>query len=80
MYPVELMPHPDFDQHESVVFSPGESPKAIIAIPSSKLGSAVGGCRIYPYVCHEETLAVVLRPARGMIYKSALAVIPFGGG
>ena len=80
MYPVELMPHPDFDQHESVVFSPGESLTAIIAIHSSKLGPAAGGCRMYPYASHEEALADVLRLSRGMTYKSALAGIPFGGG
>ncbi|MAQ08226.1 MAG: hypothetical protein CMQ11_00045 [Gammaproteobacteria bacterium] len=80
MYPVELKSHPDFDQHESVVFSPGESLTAIIAIHSSKLGPAAGGCRMYPYASHEEALADVLRLSRGMTYKSALAGIPFGGG
>jgi len=80
MYPVELKSHPDFDQHESVVFSPGESLTAIIAIHSSKLGPAAGGCRMYPYASHEEALTDVLRLSRGMTYKSALAGIPFGGG
>ena len=80
MNPVELKAHPDFDQHESVVFSPGESLTAIIAIHSSKLGPAAGGCRMYPYTSREEALADVLRLSRGMTYKSALAGIPFGGG
>ena len=80
MNPVELNAHTDFDQHESVFFSPGESLTAIIAIHSSKLGPAAGGCRMYPYASHEDALADVLRLSRGMTYKSALAGIPFGGG
>ena len=80
MNPAELKTHPDFDQHESVVFSPSETLTAIIAIHSSELGPAAGGCRMYPYASHEQALTDVLRLSRGMTYKSALAGVPFGGG
>lgn len=80
MNPVEVKTHPDFDEHESVVFSSSETLTAIIAIHSSELGPAAGGCRMYPYASHEQALTDVLRLSRGMTYKSALAGVPFGGG
>ena len=53
---------------------------AIIAIHSTSLGKALGGTRIYPYSSFEEALADVLRLAKGMSYKSAVAGTGFGGG
>ena len=71
-----------FDAHELVVFGHDEKSglDAIIAIHSSTLGPAVGGCRMYPYVSAESALNDVLRLSRGMSYKSAMAGLPFGGG
>ncbi|MEK3883335.1 Glu/Leu/Phe/Val dehydrogenase dimerization domain-containing protein [Paenibacillus sp. PL2-23] len=54
--------------------------KAIIAVHHTKLGPALGGCRMMDYGNEEEAVLDALRLARGMTYKSALAGIPYGGG
>ena len=74
--------NPAFDQHEQVAFGFDRESglRAIIAVHNSKLGAAVGGCRMFPYVSDDEALYDVLRLSRGMTYKSALAGLPFGGG
>ncbi|MFZ5646657.1 MAG: Glu/Leu/Phe/Val dehydrogenase dimerization domain-containing protein [Bacillota bacterium] len=54
--------------------------KAIIAIHNTTLGPALGGCRMWPYASEEEALKDVLRLARGMTYKAAVAGLPLGGG
>jgi leucine dehydrogenase len=54
--------------------------KAIIAVHNTNLGPAVGGTRLFPYASEDAALTDVLRLARGMTYKSALAGIDFGGG
>jgi len=53
---------------------------AIIAIHNTNLGPACGGIRMLPYASTNEALNDVLRLAKGMSYKSALAGINFGGG
>lgn len=72
----------DFDNHEQVVFCSDEETglKAIIAVHSTKLGAAVGGCRMWDYVSDEEALVDVLRLSRGMTYKNAMAGLKMGGG
>ncbi len=74
--------HPEFDNHEQVVFCSDNTTglKAIIAIHSTKLGPSVGGCRLWDYVTDEEALVDVLRLSRGMTYKNAMAGLPLGGG
>jgi leucine dehydrogenase len=71
-----------FDNHEHVAFGHGRDSglRAIIAVHSTRLGPAVGGCRMYPYASDDEALRDALRLSRGMTYKSALAGLPFGGG
>lgn len=54
--------------------------KAIIAIHSTKLGPALGGCRFIPYANTHAALYDCMRLARGMSYKAALANVPLGGG
>lgn len=51
-----------------------------IAIHNTSLGPALGGTRIHPYASRDEALNDVLRLAKGMTYKSALAETGFGGG
>lgn len=51
-----------------------------VAIHSTKLGPAVGGTRFWKYENDEAAIKDLLRLARGMTYKNALAGIPFGGG
>ena len=77
-----IFAHPEFDGHERVVFGhePDSGLNAIIAIHNTNLGPALGGCRMWPYGSESEALTDVLRLARGMTYKSALAGLPFGGG
>lgn len=54
--------------------------KAIIAIHSTKLGPALGGCRMWHYASDEAAVLDALRLAEGMTYKSAVSGIPYGGG
>jgi len=79
---VAVFNHPEFDNHEQVVFcSDRESGlQAIIAIHSTALGPACGGCRMWDYVSDEDALIDVLRLSRGMTYKNAMAGLPLGGG
>jgi len=77
---IEIQSHPDFDDHELVRFESNDAITAIIAVHNSNLGTAMGGCRMFPYACHRDALTDVLRLSRGMTYKSALAGLPLGGG
>jgi leucine dehydrogenase len=71
-----------YDNHEKVVFcrDPQAGLSAIIAIHSTTLGPAAGGCRMFPYASDAEALDDVLRLSRSMTYKNALAGLPLGGG
>ncbi len=73
---------PDFDAHEEVHFVTDEKCglKAIIALHSTHLGPAAGGCRFWHYANGEEALTDALRLSRGMSYKNAMAGLPLGGG
>ncbi|CAN5486508.1 leucine dehydrogenase [soil metagenome] len=54
--------------------------RAIVAIHSTVLGPALGGTRFHPYRSEGEALADVLRLARAMTYKHAVAGLDHGGG
>lgn len=71
-----------FDDHEQVIFvSDRDSElRGIIAIHSTALGPAAGGCRMYPYASTDVALNDVLRLSRGMTMKNAAAGLPLGGG
>lgn len=77
-----IFEHQDFDGHEQVVFcsDPSVGLSAIIAIHSTSLGPAAGGCRMQPYLSEADALTDVLRLSRGMSLKNALAGLPLGGG
>ncbi|MDE0061828.1 MAG: amino acid dehydrogenase [Gammaproteobacteria bacterium] len=79
---MHLFDNPAFDDHEAVhhVFDKTSGLRAIIAIHSTALGPAAGGCRRWHYGSEAEALNDVLRLSRGMSYKNALAGLPFGGG
>src|ERR1044072_6231377 len=72
----------DFDAHENLHFVWNEECglKAIIAIHSTHLGPAAGGCRFWHYDDSAEALTDALRLSRGMSYKNAMAGLPLGGG
>jgi len=71
-----------FDDHESVIFCSDKNTglQAIIAIHSTALGPAAGGCRLWNYATDDEALHDVLRLSQGMSYKNAMAGLNFGGG
>lgn len=54
--------------------------KAIIAIHSTKLGPALGGCRFIEYPSISAAIKDAMRLARGMSYKAASVNLPLGGG
>ena len=74
--------HPEFDGHEQVLFchDAASGLVAIIAVHSTALGPACGGCRMFPYPSVDDALTDVLRLSRGMTYKNAVAGLPLGGG
>src|SRR2546423_865723 len=54
--------------------------KAIIAIHSTLLGPALGGCRCIEYPSTEAAAVDAIRLAQGMAYKAAISDLPLGGG
>ena len=72
----------DFDAHEDLHFVWNEECglKAIIAVHSTHLGPAAGGCRFWHYADPADGLTDALRLSRGMSYKNAMAGLPLGGG
>jgi len=79
---MSVFDHPEFDQHESLHFvqDPQSGLKAIVAIHSTALGPAAGGCRRWQYTSDSAALTDALRLSRGMTYKNAVAGLKFGGG
>lgn len=74
--------HAEFDNHESVHFfhDTHTGLKAIIAVHSTALGPGAGGTRRWKYESDADAVTDVLRLARGMTYKNAVAGLKFGGG
>lgn len=74
--------HREYADHEQVLFCRDESVGlfGIIAIHSTALGPAAGGCRMQPYASTDEALTDVLRLSEGMSLKNAIAGLPLGGG
>jgi len=70
------------DGYEKVVRGRDEASglHAIIAVHDTTLGPALGGLRMLPYDSEDEALFDVLRLAKGMTYKSAVAETGLGGG
>lgn len=77
-----MFDHPSYDHHEGVHFFEDEASglKAIIAIHSTALGPAAGGCRMWDYANGELALRDALRLSQGMSFKNAMAGLPLGGG
>ena len=72
----------EFNGHELVTFG-NDGPtalRAIVAVHSTALGPAAGGCRMWPYASTDEAITDALRLSRGMSFKNAMAGLPFGGG
>ncbi|HUA88916.1 MAG TPA: Glu/Leu/Phe/Val dehydrogenase dimerization domain-containing protein [Steroidobacteraceae bacterium] len=79
---MEIFDMREFDGHEQVVFGhdPRTGMRAIIALHSTVLGPAAGGCRLWAYETTGAAVADVLRLSRGMSYKNAMAGLSLGGG
>lgn len=77
-----IFDHAEFDDHESLHFFNDEASglRVIIAVHSTVLGPAAGGCRRWSYASDADALTDALRLSRGMTYKNAVASLPFGGG
>ena len=77
-----MFDHPSFDAHEGVhAFHDADTGlRASIAVHSTALGPAAGGCRMWPYDSNDAALYDVLRLSQGMSYKNAMAGLPLGGG
>jgi leucine dehydrogenase len=73
---------PDYDGHEALLFAHDMASglRALIAIHDTSLGSAFGGCRMYPYASERHAVTDVLRLSRGMTCKAAICELPYGGG
>jgi len=76
-----------FDFQHSVPFTdlhfksdPHTGLQAVIAIHSTKLGPALGGCRFIEYTDTDSAIIDALRLARGMSYKAAVSGLSYGGG
>jgi leucine dehydrogenase len=69
-------------EHEQVLFcyEPAAGYRGIIAIHNTTLGPALGGTRLWNYRSDREAVVDVLRLARGMTYKAAVAGLNLGGG
>lgn len=69
-------------EHQEVVFCNDKATglKCIVAIHSTQLGPALGGCRMWNYETVDQALEDVLRLSKGMTYKAAVAGLNLGGG
>lgn len=68
--------------HEAVVVRKGERSGVytVIAVHSTRLGPALGGCRMTSYATPIDAVRDAMRLSRGMTFKSAAAGLPLGGG
>lgn len=69
-------------EHETVLVRRGERSglPLIIAVHSTTLGQAIGGCRLWHYLDWRHGLDDALRLSEAMTLKCAAAELPFGGG
>jgi leucine dehydrogenase len=67
-------------EYERIASGVDDGYRGFIAIHNTYLGPAIGGTRFWHYTSDEDAIRDLLRLARGMTYKNALAGVPFGGG
>ena len=70
----------DFQEQLHVINDRETGVTGVIAIHSTALGPAAGGCRLWHYDDNGDLTNDAIRLARGMSYKNAMAGLPFGGG
>ena len=73
---------PDTSEHELVLVRRGRRTGAhtIVAVHSTVLGPALGGCRLWRYESLDEAIEDALRLSSAMTLKAAAAQLPLGGG
>jgi leucine dehydrogenase len=74
------LPAHDFLESLHVINDEATGLTGVIAIHSTALGPAAGGCRFWHYAEQDGLVTDAIRLARGMSYKNALAGLPLGGG
>src|SRR5918995_176641 len=76
-----ISPLVSFD-HEELVVRKGRRSGAytVVAVHSTALGPALGGCRMWRYESSADGARDALRLARAMTFKAAAAGVPLGGG
>lgn len=69
-------------EHERILVTRGSRSRLpiIVAVHSTALGQAAGGCRMWSYRSWQDGLADALRLSEAMTLKAALAGLTFGGG
>lgn len=69
-------------EHEQVICfnDPSVGLQAIVAIHNTRLGPALGGCRMWKYDSVDSAMEDALRLSKGMTYKAAVAGLNLGGG
>jgi len=69
-------------EHEQLTVSRGERSGVymVVAVHSTALGPALGGCRMWTYPTVDDAVADALRLSRAMTLKAAAAGLPLGGG
>lgn len=67
-------------EHLQMIDDPASGARGVIALHSTALGPAAGGCRFWHYASDQDAMQDAIRLARGMSYKNALAGLPLGGG
>ena len=77
---VRSVTHPGIQERLHVIDDAETGVTGVIAINSTALGPAAGGCRLWHYEAQTDLVIDAIRLARGMSYKNALAGLPFGGG
>ena len=71
----------EYDYEQLAMYTDKQSGlRALVCIHDTTLGPACGGTRMWPFATEEEAIVDVLRLARAMTYKSALAGLDLGGG
>jgi leucine dehydrogenase len=68
--------------HEELVIKRGRRSGVytVVAVHSTKLGRALGGCRLWRYASSADAARDALRLSRAMTFKAAAAGVPLGGG
>ena len=70
----------EVEGYENVYRYIDEGFHAFIAIHSTRLGPALGGCRIHQYNTDDDALTDALRLSKGMTLKNSAAGLWYGGG